>query len=172
MNWCAEWLLFYFTSPDYFVCFPGFIIIYCKWHLLSVKPLGKSIYSTKKGKHLSVYKDTIFCKLFVTDLWNERTEFYTYVDSFPFERSNLGFLYVGVKYMAIVFQHSFQGFCLDTTISKNLYCSLTWIFFVNWADEKTGGYNEARQNLDCCRHDSLLNTSEEYVRAAESWKDG
>lgn len=44
------------------------IIIYPKWHLLLGPSLGKSIYSTMKGNHLFLYKDKIFCKLFVTGL--------------------------------------------------------------------------------------------------------
>ena len=38
-----------------------------------------------------------------------------------------------MKYVAVVFQQSFEGFCLDTKLSKNIYCSLTWSFHqVSW----------------------------------------
>lgn len=41
--------------------------------------------------------------------------------------------FLWVKHVAVVFQHWFEGFCLDTKISKNIYCSLTWSFHqVSW----------------------------------------
>lgn len=56
--------------------------------------------------------------------------------------------------------------------SVKIYIVASLEVFINWADEKAGGYNEARQALDCCRHDSLWNTSEQYIKAAKNWKDG
>lgn len=73
--------------------------------------------------------------------------------------------------MAVVFQHSFEGFCLDTKISKIIYCSLTWSFHqLSWWESRWLQWS--RQALDCCRHESLWNTSEQYMRATKNWKDG
>lgn len=39
--------------------------------------------------------------------------------------------------MAVVSQHSFEGFCLATKISKNIYCSFTWSFHqLSWWESR------------------------------------
>lgn len=83
---------------------------------------------------------------------------------------NLSFLCLWVKYVAVVFQHLFEGF---SWIQKSVKTYIViWLeVFINWADEKEGGYNESRQNLDCSRHNSQWYTSEQYMKAVKNWKD-
>lgn len=74
--------------------------------------------------------------------------------------------------MAVVFQHSFEGFYLDTEISKNIYCSLPWSFHqVSWWEGRWLQWSKTSLRL-LCRHDSLWNTSEQQMKAARNWKDG
>lgn len=81
------------------------------------------------------------------------------------------FFFLWVKHVAVVFQHSFEGFCLDTKISKNIYCSLTWSFHqVSWWEGRWLQWSKT--SLRLCRQDSLWNTSEQYMNSAEDCKEG
>lgn len=54
--------------------------------------------------------------------------------------------FVYLKYVAVVFQHSFEGFCLDTKISKNIYCSLIWSFHqLSWWE--SGWLHRSKKSL-------------------------
>lgn len=108
-------------------------------------------------------------RVFVTSLWNTWSSIFKW-PAFP-RLLRLPFCILWVRCVAVAFQHSSEGFCLDTETSKT-HISVWLGVFIPWADEKAGGYNEARQDLDCDSPDSLWNASEQYQKPGKNRRDG